>query len=80
MDLKKQMETARRADPLRTLEALGYTVKHLSGNEYNLIEHDSLVINPEKGWYWNSRNIGGRSTIDLVMAMEASKSPWKRQK
>ena len=80
MDLKKQMETARRSDPLRTLEALGYTVKHLSGNEYNLTEHDSLVINPEKGWYWNSRNIGGRSTIDLVMALEGIEKPVEAAK
>lgn len=80
MDLKKQMETARRSDPLRTLEALGYTVKHLSGKEYNLTEHDSLVINPEKGWYWNSRNIGGRSTIDLVMALEGIEKPAEAAK
>ena len=80
MDFKEQMETARRADPLRTLEALGYTVKHLSGKEYNLKEHDSLIINPRKGWYWNSRNIGGRSTIDLVMALEGIEKPLEAAK
>ena len=80
MDPKEQMALARIADPLQTLEGLGYTIRHLSGNEYCLFEHDSLIINPEKGWYWNSRNLGGRSTIDLVMALEGIEKPYEAAK
>lgn len=72
---REQMEIARKADPITIVKSLGYTVRRRSGSEYNLVEHDSLMINPEKGWYWNSRDVGGKSTVDLVMALEGIDQP-----
>ena len=35
-------------------------LKHVSGNVFSTVEHDSLIINNGK-WCWFSQGIGGRS-------------------
>lgn len=61
---KEEIDEARQVDLVELLIRLGYDVKHSSGNEYYLAEHDSLKISPHKGWYWHSRGYGGH-TIDF---------------
>lgn len=38
--------------------------------EYRLQSHDSLVISPEKGFYWFSQDIGSTNPIDFYMLVE----------
>ena len=63
---KEEIDEARQVDLVELLIRLGYDVKHSSGNEYYLAEHDSLKISPHKGWYWHSRDYGGH-VIDFFM-------------
>ncbi len=41
-------------------------LRHVSGNTYSTVEHDSLVISNGK-WCWFSRGIGGRSALDYLI-------------
>ena len=41
-------------------------LKHVSGNTYSTVEHDSLIINNGK-WCWFSQGIGGRSALDYLI-------------
>ena len=38
---------------------------HRVGNSYRLKDHPSLAVK-EGGWYWHSRNIGGRTALDFL--------------
>lgn len=40
------------------------------GNEIHSVEHDSLVITPNKGFYWFNRGVGSKSPIDYYMQVE----------
>lgn len=40
------------------------------GNEIHSAEHDSLVITPQKGFYWFNKGIGSKSPIDYYMQVE----------
>ena len=42
---------------------------HLGGKNYCTREHDSLKIT-DKGWYWWSRDIGGKSALDYLMIVK----------
>lgn len=44
-------------------------LKHISGNTYCTVEHDSLVINNGK-WCWFSQGIGGRSALDYLIKVK----------
>lgn len=46
-----------------------------NNNEYRHREHDSLVISPNKGFFWFSRDIGSRSPIDYYMEVENMSFP-----
>lgn len=41
-------------------------LRHVSGNTYSTVEHDSLVISNGK-WCWFSKGIGGRSALDYLI-------------
>lgn len=41
-------------------------LRHVSGNTYSTVEHDSLVISNGK-WCWFSQGIGGRSALDYLI-------------
>lgn len=58
----------------------GFSFKK-SGRGYRCIEHDSLFIYPdEKGWFWNSRQIGGADVIDAVRKLENKLYPEALEK
>lgn len=44
-------------------------LKHVSGNIYSTVEHDSLIINNGK-WCWFSQGIGGRSALDYLIKVK----------
>ena len=56
----------------REMSALDYILSHESsafkqvGSGYRLKEHPSLVVN-DKGFYWHSRAIGGRTALDYLV-------------
>lgn len=67
-------EEKEQAHNISTLDFLsrryGYTFKP-SGNGYRCKEHDSLVVSNDcKGWFWNSRSIGGGDAIDFLKKIE----------
>ena len=44
-------------------------LKHVSGNVYSTLEHDSLIINNGK-WCWFSQGIGGKSALDYLIKVK----------
>lgn len=44
-------------------------IKHVSGNVYSTVEHDSLIINNGK-WCWFSQGIGGVSALDYLIKVK----------
>lgn len=44
-------------------------LKHVSGNTYCTVEHDSLIINNGK-WCWFSQGIGGKSALDYLIKVK----------
>jgi len=62
----KEIQEARKADLIDLLERLGVPLKKYSGSDYIHADHDSLKISRQKGWFWNSRDVGGNS-IDYLM-------------
>lgn len=44
-------------------------LRHVSGNVYSTVEHDSLIINNGK-WCWFSQGIGGRSALDYLIKVK----------
>ncbi|MCL2516926.1 MAG: DUF3991 and toprim domain-containing protein [Oscillospiraceae bacterium] len=63
---KEQIERARQ------VSVLDYVLRYESGNikrvgnEYRLRDHESLAIG-EKGFYWHSREIGGKTALDYLV-------------
>lgn len=66
---KEQIEKAKNANLLDLLLKLNYPLKRVTAREYTLLEHDSLKISPDRGWYWHSRQTGGNA-IDFFMQVE----------
>lgn len=67
---KAQKQQARQMSTLNYLKSLGYTFKKV-GQQFRGCEHDSLVImRDERGWYWNSRGIGGSNVLDFKIKIE----------
>jgi hypothetical protein len=44
-------------------------IRHVSGNVYSTVEHDSLIINNGK-WCWFSQGIGGFSALDYLIKVK----------
>ena len=44
-------------------------LRHVSGNVYSTVEHDSLIINNGK-WCWFSQGIGGKSALDYLIKVK----------
>ena len=63
---KDQLERARQISVLEYV--LRYESKNLKrvGGEYRLRDHESLAVG-EKGWYWHSRDIGGKTALDFLV-------------
>lgn len=67
---KEDLERAREMDLLTYLTYFDpENLKHVSGNTYCTVEHDSLIINNGK-WCWFSQGIGGRSALDYLIKVK----------
>ena len=66
---KDQINEAKNVNMVDLLEKLNYPLKRVTSREYTLLEHDSLKLSPDKGWYWHSRQKGGNA-IDFFMEVE----------
>ena len=66
-------EDIQRAREMDLLTYLAYyepgNLKHVSGNVFSTVEHDSLIINNGK-WCWFSRQIGGKSALDYLIKVK----------
>jgi hypothetical protein len=63
-------EDLQRAREMDLLTYLTYydpgNLRHVSGNVYSTVEHDSLIINNGK-WCWFSQGIGGYNALDYLI-------------
>lgn len=57
----EEIKAAKSVDMVELLQRLGHPLKRLSAHDYCMVEHDSFVVSRGKGWYWNSRAIGGNA-------------------
>lgn len=57
------IELARSQDVFDILQRTGEPLVKKDG-QWRSVEHDSLVVTPDKGYYWFSRSEGSRSPID----------------
>jgi len=67
----EQKQQAREIDIISFLETHeGYSFQK-KGSGYKCIEHDSLFIRSDRrGWYWNSRQVGGANAIDYCLKVK----------
>ena len=64
---KEDVQKAREMDLLTYLTYYEPdNVRHVSGNVYSTVEHDSLIINNGK-WCWFSQGVGGKSALDYLI-------------
>lgn len=54
-------------------------LKHISGNVYRTVDHDSLVISNGR-WCWFSQGIGGHSALDYLMKVRNMRFPEAMEK
>ena len=64
---EEELARANSVDLLAYVQSRGYAVKRM-GRQHCLAEHDSLVIEGNK-WYWFSQRTGGK-TIDFLVKYE----------
>lgn len=60
------IELARSQDVFDILQRTGEPLVKKDG-QWRSVEHDSLVVTPDKGYYWFSRSEGSRSPIDYFV-------------
>ncbi|MBR1444167.1 MAG: hypothetical protein IJ583_11635, partial [Firmicutes bacterium] len=61
-----EIEIAKNTNIVDYLVSKGEILKAVGKDEYELSSHDSMRISSEKGFYWNSKNVGGNA-IDFCM-------------
>lgn len=67
---KEDIQRAREMDLLTFLTYYDPgNLRHVSGNVFSTVEHDSLIINNGK-WCWFSRGIGGKSALDYLIKVK----------
>ncbi len=67
---KEDIQRAREMDLLTYLTYYDPgNLRHVSGNVYSTVEHDSLIINNGK-WCWFSQGIGGKSALDYLIKVK----------
>lgn len=64
---EEQVQLAREIDIIDFIQRYENFTFKPAGHSYKCIEHDSLIVKQDrKGWYWNSRDIGGANAIDYL--------------
>lgn len=67
---KEEIDIARSTRLVDFLNSRGVQLKRVGRDEYTLPEHDSMRISNEKGFYWNSRNIGGNALDYCIKVLD----------
>lgn len=62
----KEVEKANEVHAIDYLLAKGEPIQKTGSNYYKHTEHDSLILNTNGKWYWNSRGTGGFGAISLA--------------
>lgn len=62
---QQQYQQAISVSLINYLQSQGQQFKK-EGNRYRHIEHDSLLINENNQWFWNSRNLYGNNAISYL--------------
>lgn len=65
---KEEIKKAKQINIIDFLESRGFELKPVGTNEFKLIEHDSLQVNGDGYFYWNSKNVWGDS-IKLIQEL-----------
>ena len=70
---KEEVERAKQMDLLTYLKNYEpYELKHIKGNTYRLVSHDSIELSNGK-WMWWSEGIGGISAVDFLIKVRGMK-------
>ena len=70
---KEEIEKAKQMDLLTYMRNYEpYELKHVKGNTYQLMSHDSLKISNGM-WMWWSEGIGGKSALDFLIKVRGMK-------
>ncbi len=62
---QQQYQQAKSVSLISYLQSQGQLFKK-EGNRYRHKEHDSLLINENNQWFWNSRNLYGNNAISYL--------------
>ena len=71
---QKQYKQAKKTSLIHYLQSRGEQFKK-EGNRYRHQEHDSLLINENNQWFWNSRNLYGNNAISYLRLVENMSLP-----
>ncbi len=71
---QQQFEQAKSVSLINYLQSQGQQLKK-EGNRYRHKEHDSLLINENNQWFWNSRNLYGNNAISYLRLVENMSLP-----
>ena len=71
---QQQFEQVKQTSLVQYLMSKGEQFKK-EGNRYRHIKHDSLVINQDNKWFWNSRNLYGNNALSYLRLVEKMSLP-----
>ncbi len=71
---QQQYQQAKAVSLINYLQSQGQQFKK-EGNRYRHKEHDSLLINENNKWFWNSRNLYGNNAISYLRLVEEMSLP-----
>lgn len=63
---KEEIEQAKSSNLIEVMQKLGLQLKKSGGDEYCLVDHDSLKIS-HNAWCWHSRDRIGGNVVDFLM-------------
>ena len=70
-----EIQTADKIHPVDFLESMGESIVNEGQKYFRHAEHDSLIINDNGKWFWNSRQVGGFGSISLARELYGLKFP-----
>lgn len=71
---QQQYQLAKAISLINYLMSQGQQFKK-EGNRYRHKQHDSLIINENNKWFWNSRNLYGNNAISYLRLVEKMSLP-----
>lgn len=71
---QQQFNQAKSVSLIEYLKSQGHRFKR-EGTRYRHKQHDSLLINENNKWFWNSRNLYGNNAISYLRLVENMSLP-----